>query len=46
MELLEKKTIVVYVPYRLRKVYCEIRLLLVRELEKKLSEKDVILTAI
>ncbi|XP_038893482.1 40S ribosomal protein S7 [Benincasa hispida] len=40
-----RKAVVVYVPYRLRKAYRKIHLRLVRELEKKFSGKDVILIA-
>ncbi|KAJ4707089.1 40S ribosomal protein S7 [Melia azedarach] len=40
-----RKAIVVYVPYRLRKAYRKIHLRLVRELEKKFSGKDVVLVA-
>ncbi|KAH9739342.1 40S ribosomal protein S7 [Citrus sinensis] len=40
-----RKAIVVYVPYRLRKAYRKIHSRLVRELEKKFSGKDVVLIA-
>ena len=40
-----RKAIVVYVPYRLRKAYRKIHLRLVRELEKKFSGKDVVMIA-
>ncbi|KAG6589609.1 40S ribosomal protein S7-1 [Cucurbita argyrosperma subsp. argyrosperma] len=40
-----RKAVVVYVPYRLRKAFRKIYLRLVRELEKKFSGKDVILIA-
>ncbi|KAL5809890.1 hypothetical protein ACOSQ3_026589 [Xanthoceras sorbifolium] len=40
-----RKAVVVYVPYRLRKAYRKVHLRLVRELEKKFSGKDVILIA-
>ncbi|KGN63831.1 40S ribosomal protein S7-1 [Cucumis sativus] len=40
-----RKAVVVYVPYRLRKAFRKIHLRLVRELEKKFSGKDVILIA-
>ncbi|KAJ6752890.1 40S RIBOSOMAL PROTEIN S7 [Salix koriyanagi] len=40
-----RKAIVIYVPYRLRKAYRKVHLRLVRELEKKFSGKDVVLLA-
>ncbi|XP_010549922.1 PREDICTED: 40S ribosomal protein S7-3 [Tarenaya hassleriana] len=40
-----RKAVVVYVPYRLRKAFRKIHLRLVRELEKKFSGKDVIVVA-
>ncbi|CAN6552167.1 unnamed protein product [Malus baccata var. baccata] len=40
-----KKSVVIHVPYRLRKAYRKIHVRLVRELEKKFSGKDVILIA-
>ncbi|KAG6741982.1 hypothetical protein POTOM_055264 [Populus tomentosa] len=40
-----RKAIVIYVPYRLRKSYRKVHLRLVRELEKKFSGKDVVLLA-
>ncbi|KAK4775180.1 hypothetical protein SAY86_010115 [Trapa natans] len=40
-----RKAVVIYVPYRLRKAYRKIHVRLVRELEKKFSGKDVILIA-
>ncbi|XP_010032064.2 40S ribosomal protein S7 [Eucalyptus grandis] len=40
-----KKAVVIHVPYRLRKAFRKIHVRLVRELEKKLSGKDVILIA-
>ncbi|KAK3218245.1 hypothetical protein Dsin_012215 [Dipteronia sinensis] len=40
-----RKAVVVYVPYRLRKAYRKVHVRLVRELEKKFSGKDVILIA-
>ncbi|EEF30900.1 40S ribosomal protein S7 [Ricinus communis] len=40
-----RKAVVIYVPYRLRKAYRKIHLRLVRELEKKFSGKDVVLVA-
>jgi len=38
-----RKAVVIYVPYRLRKAYRKVHLRLVRELEKKFSGKDVVL---
>ncbi|XP_014503944.1 40S ribosomal protein S7 [Vigna radiata var. radiata] len=38
-----RKAVVIYVPFRLRKAFHKIHLRLVRELEKKFSGKDVIL---
>ncbi|KAL4652104.1 hypothetical protein ACB098_01G186300 [Castanea mollissima] len=40
-----RKAVVVYVPFRLRKAFRKIHLRLVRELEKKFSGKDVVLIA-
>ncbi|GAV89539.1 Ribosomal_S7e domain-containing protein [Cephalotus follicularis] len=40
-----RKAVVIYVPYRLRKAFRKIHLRLVRELEKKFSGKDVVLLA-
>ncbi|XP_022137245.1 40S ribosomal protein S7-like [Momordica charantia] len=40
-----RKAVVIYVPFRLRKAFRKIQLRLVRELEKKFSGKDVILIA-
>jgi len=40
-----KKAVVIHVPYRLRKSFRKIHSRLVRELEKKLSGKDVIILA-
>ncbi|KAL5581820.1 hypothetical protein UlMin_014262 [Ulmus minor] len=40
-----RKAVVVYVPYRLRKAFRKIHLRLVRELEKKFSGKDVVIIA-
>ncbi|XP_010524351.1 PREDICTED: 40S ribosomal protein S7-2-like [Tarenaya hassleriana] len=40
-----RKAVVIYVPYRLRKAFRKIHLRLVRELEKKFSGKDVIVVA-
>ncbi|XP_030535222.2 40S ribosomal protein S7 [Rhodamnia argentea] len=40
-----KKAVVIHVPYRLRKAFRKIHVRLVRELEKKLSGKDVIVIA-
>jgi|UniRef100_A0A2N9FYE3 small subunit ribosomal protein S7e len=40
-----RKAVVVYVPFRLRKAFRKIHLRLVRELEKKFSGKDVVLLA-
>ncbi|EOX94869.1 Ribosomal protein S7e family protein [Theobroma cacao] len=40
-----RKAVVIYVPYRLRKAFCKVHLRLVRELEKKFSGKDVVLLA-
>ncbi|CAI0437852.1 unnamed protein product [Linum tenue] len=40
-----RKAVVIHVPYRLRKAFRKVHLRLVRELEKKLSGKDVILIA-
>ncbi|WCJ25367.1 40S ribosomal protein S7 [Euphorbia peplus] len=40
-----RKAVVIYVPYRLRKSYRKVHLRLVRELEKKFSGKDVIVVA-
>jgi len=39
------KAVVVHVPYRLRKAFCEMHVKLVRELEKKFSGKDVAMIA-
>lgn len=40
-----RKAVVIFVPYRLRKAFRKIHLRLVRELEKKFSGKDVVLVA-
>ncbi|KAL1362745.1 hypothetical protein HN51_010967 [Arachis hypogaea] len=40
-----RKAVVIYVPFRLRKSFRKIHLRLVRELEKKFSGKDVVLIA-
>ncbi|XP_021296577.1 40S ribosomal protein S7-like [Herrania umbratica] len=40
-----RKAVVIYVPYRLRKAFRKVHLRLVRELEKKFSGKDVVLLA-
>jgi len=40
-----RKAVVIYVPFRLRKAFRKIHLRLVRELEKKFSGKDVIFVA-
>ncbi|XP_010558559.1 PREDICTED: 40S ribosomal protein S7-3-like [Tarenaya hassleriana] len=40
-----RKAVVIYVPFRLRKAFRKIHLRLVRELEKKFSGKDVIVVA-
>ncbi|XP_028773787.1 40S ribosomal protein S7-like [Neltuma alba] len=40
-----RKAVVIYVPYRLRKAFRKIHLRLVRELEKKFSGKDVVVIA-
>ncbi|XP_050230586.1 40S ribosomal protein S7-2-like [Mercurialis annua] len=40
-----RKAVVIYVPFRLRKAYRKIHLRLVRELEKKFSGKDVVLVS-
>jgi len=40
-----RKAVVIYVPYRLRKSFRKIHLRLVRELEKKFSGKDVVFIA-
>ncbi|KAH7533278.1 small ribosomal subunit protein eS7 [Ziziphus jujuba] len=40
-----RKAVVIYVPYRLRKAFRKIHLRLVRELEKKFSGKDVVFVA-
>ncbi|KAF4373609.1 hypothetical protein F8388_025303 [Cannabis sativa] len=40
-----RKAVVIYVPYRLRKGFRKIHLRLVRELEKKFSGKDVVIVA-
>ncbi|KAL5153360.1 40S ribosomal protein S7 [Glycine soja] len=40
-----RKAVVIYVPFRLRKAFRKIHLRLVRELEKKFSGKDVVLIA-
>ncbi|XVF34212.1 hypothetical protein REPUB_Repub18cG0039600 [Reevesia pubescens] len=40
-----RKAVVIYVPYRLRKAFCKVHLRLVRELEKKFSGKDVVVLA-
>jgi len=41
----DRKAVVIYVPYRLRKAYRKVHLRLVRELEKKFSGKDVVVVA-
>ncbi|OMO72466.1 Ribosomal protein S7e [Corchorus olitorius] len=40
-----RKAVVIYVPYRLRKAFRKVHMRLVRELEKKLSGKEVVLLA-
>lgn len=40
-----RKAVVIYVPYRLRKAFRKIHLRLIRELEKKFSGKDVVIIA-
>ncbi|EOA31527.1 hypothetical protein CARUB_v10014715mg [Capsella rubella] len=40
-----RKAVVIYVPFRLRKAFRKIHLRLVRELEKKFSGKDVVFVA-
>ncbi|OMO80223.1 Ribosomal protein S7e [Corchorus capsularis] len=40
-----RKAVVIYVPYRLRKAFRKVHLRLVRELEKKFSGKDVVVLA-
>ncbi|XVE92625.1 hypothetical protein REPUB_Repub01dG0114200 [Reevesia pubescens] len=40
-----RKAVVIYVPYRLRKAFRKVNLRLVRELEKKFSGKDVVVLA-
>nr|GME05058.1 40S ribosomal protein S7 [Ipomoea batatas] len=40
-----RKAVVIHIPYRLKKAFRKIHLMLVRELEKKFSGKDVVLVA-